>query len=68
MEYRYVGNTGIKVSAIGLGGEHLDNKPGAFVNEMISAAIDRDINIMDLFMPGQAVRTNIGHALKGTAR
>lgn len=65
MEYRYAGNTGIKVSAIGLGGEHLDNKPRSLVNEVIAAAMDREINIIDLFMPGEAVRTNIGHALKG---
>lgn len=65
MEYRYAGTTGIKVSAIGLGGEHLDNKPRAFVNKIISAAIDREINLIDLFMPGEAVRTNVGHALKG---
>ena len=65
MEYRSVGNTGIQASVIGLGSEHLDNKPQEFVTEVIAAAIDREINIMDLFMPGEAVRTNVGHALKG---
>lgn len=65
MEYRYVGNTGIEASVIGLGSEHLFDKPRAFVEEVISAAVDRGINIMDLFMPGESVRTNIGHALRG---
>ena len=65
MEYRYVGNTGIEASVIGLGSEHLFDKPPAFMNEVISAAVDRGINIMDLFMPGDSVRTNIGHALRG---
>ena len=65
MEYRPVGSTGIKASIIGLGGEHLDNRPQEAVTEVISAAIDREINIMDMFMPGEAVRTHIGNALKG---
>lgn len=65
MEYRYVGNTGIQASVIGLGAEHLDNKPREFVEEVIAAAINREINIMDMFVPGKEVRSNIGHALKG---
>ena len=65
MQTRAVGNTGIEASIIGLGAEHLDNKPRALADEVIGAAIDNGINIMDLFMPGEVVRTNIGHALAG---
>jgi len=65
MIYRPVGNTGISASVIGLGTEHLDNKPYEIVERVIHAACDRGINIMDLFMPGEAVRRNIGKALAG---
>lgn len=65
MQSRPVGKTGIQASVIGLGGEHLDNQPRKLVDEVIGAAIDNGITIMDLFMPGEEVRTNIGHALAG---
>jgi predicted aldo/keto reductase-like oxidoreductase len=62
---RTVGHTGIEATIIGLGSEHLDGKPRELVDEVIGAALDHGMNIMDLFMPGDAVRTNIGRALKG---
>lgn len=62
---RFVGKTGIEASIIGLGGEYLDNTPQKMSDEVIGAAIDNGINIMDLFMPGEEVRTNIGNALTG---
>jgi uncharacterized protein len=65
MIYRPVGNTGMSASVIGLGGEHLDNKPYEAVEKVINAAIGHGINIMDLFMPGEQVRLNIGKALAG---
>jgi predicted aldo/keto reductase-like oxidoreductase len=65
MQYRHIGNTGLSASIIGLGSEHLDNKPYAVVEEVIHAALEQGINMMDLFMPGDGVRTNIGKALAG---
>jgi predicted aldo/keto reductase-like oxidoreductase len=65
MQYRPIGNTGISAGVIGLGTEHLDTKPLATVDEVIGAALDRGVNMMDLFMPGETVRTNIGKALAG---
>jgi len=65
MIYRHVGNTGMSASVIGLGAEHLDNKPYETVEKIINAALERGINIMDLFMPGEQVRLNIGKALAG---
>jgi predicted aldo/keto reductase-like oxidoreductase len=65
MIYRPVGKTGISASVIGLGAEHLDGKPYETVDEVIGAAMDNGVNIMDLFMPGETVRGNIGRALKG---
>ncbi len=65
MQTRAVGNTGIRAGIIGLGAEHLDNNPFELADEVIGAAIDNGINIMDLFMPGKTVRANIGRALAG---
>ncbi len=65
MDYRKINRLGIDVSVIGLGLEHLDGKPYAQVESTIHAAMDKGINIMDLFMPGEEVRQNIAKALKG---
>ncbi|MDR3021059.1 MAG: aldo/keto reductase, partial [Treponema sp.] len=65
MIYRPIGNTGMSASVIGLGAEHLDNKPYEIVDEVINASIDQGINIIDVFMPGDEVRLNIGKALAG---
>jgi predicted aldo/keto reductase-like oxidoreductase len=55
----------MSASVIGLGTEHLDNKPCETVEAVVNAALDRGINIFDLFMPGEPVRKNIGRALAG---
>lgn len=65
MIYRKLGNTGLQVSAIGIGTEYLDGKPYERVEEVIHAAAKAGINMMDLFMPGEEVRRHIGRALKG---
>ncbi|MDL2314569.1 aldo/keto reductase, partial [Desulfovibrio sp. OttesenSCG-928-C14] len=65
MQYRPIGKTGLSASIIGLGTEHLDNKPYPLVEEVIHAALEQGINMMDVFMPGEAVRGNIGKALAG---
>ncbi len=65
MEYRKVGKTGMEASIIGLGAEHLDNKPREIVDEVIGASLDSGINIIDVFMPGERVRNYIGDALSG---
>jgi len=63
MEYRLLGKTGKKVSAIGLGLEHLDRKPYKQIKETIDAALDVGVNIMDVFMPGTEIREHIAKAL-----
>jgi predicted aldo/keto reductase-like oxidoreductase len=65
MIYRPIGKTGMKASIIGLGTEHLDHRPYEVSEEVIDAALENDINIFDLFMPGTPVRENISKALKG---
>lgn len=63
MEYREIGRTGKKASIIGLGCEHLDKKPYKQVKETIDAALESNINLLDVFMPGKEVRDNIAKAL-----
>ena len=65
MLYRPIGKTGMSASIVGLGTEHLDNKPYEVCEEVIDAALDAGINMIDVFMPGTPVRENIGKALKG---
>ena len=63
MEYRELGKTGIQISTIGLGCEHLDGKPYKQVKVTIDAALEQGVNILDVFMPGNEVRENIAKAL-----
>ena len=63
MEYRKIGKTDMMAGVIGLGGEHLDGKPYETVEEVIHTALDGGVTLMDLFMPGDEVRRNVGKAL-----
>jgi aryl-alcohol dehydrogenase-like predicted oxidoreductase len=47
MLYRTLGRTGVKVSAIGLGGYHIGNPSEAIGIKIIRTAIDRGMNFMD---------------------
>ena len=48
MEYRPLGNTGIKVSSLGLGIEHLKNQSTENISQIIKKAIMSGINYFDL--------------------
>lgn len=63
MIYRELGKTGLKAGIIGLGLENVDGRPYEQVKETIDTAIEHDINIFDVFMPGKEVRENIAKAL-----
>ena len=65
MQYRSLGKTGISVSIIGHGLEFLDGKPYSVVDKTINTALDKGINIFDVFMPGEEIRKNIGKVLAG---
>lgn len=65
MNYRALGKTGIKVSEVGLGGEHLEGFEFERIKRVLDAAMDVGINTLDLFMPNPALRTDIGKALAG---
>jgi len=63
MKYRNLGKTGKRVGIIGLGCEFMEGKPFSEVKETIDTALDNEINIFDIFMPGTEVRETIGKAL-----
>ena len=65
MIYRPIGSTGMSASVIGLGAEYLDFKPYETIEPIVSAALEHGINIIDVFMPGEEVRRNLGRALAG---
>jgi len=66
MRYRKLGRSGLDVSEIGLGCEHLQDKDYQSVESVISEARARGINIMDVFMSEPQIRTDIGRAISGT--
>jgi predicted aldo/keto reductase-like oxidoreductase len=63
MEYRILGRTGIKVSAVGIGGEGFENKSYEECEKIIDCAIKEGINFIDIYNSNPAVRTNVGKAL-----
>lgn len=63
MEYRILGRTGIKVSAIGIGGEGFEKKSYEKCEEIIDCAINKGINFIDIYNSNPEVRSNVGKAL-----
>ncbi len=69
MQYRNLGKSGLKVSAIGLGTNRFgaEHVPQSAVNDMLDAALDLGINFIDsadVYTGGQSEVT-LGNALKG---
>ncbi len=65
MKYRTLGRTGMQVSEIGLGCEHLQGLGEEEVFAVVDEAIRCGVNLLDVFMSEPNVRTNIGKALQG---
>lgn len=63
MEYRVLGRTGIKVSAIGIGGEGFENKSYEECEAIIDCAFKEGINFIDIYNSNPEVRSNVGKAL-----
>ena len=63
MEYRILGRTGIKVSAIGIGGEGFENKKYEDSEAIIDCAISEGINFIDLYNSNPEARNHVGKAL-----
>ncbi len=65
MKLRALGNSGLTVSEVGLGCEHLQGKDPALIRDVIDAALHGGVNTMDVFMSEPDVRSAIGAALAG---
>ena len=65
MRYKTLGRTGFSVSEIGLGGEYLEGKSEKQVCDVVHAAMDGGVNLLDCFMSEPNIRSNLGTALKG---
>jgi predicted aldo/keto reductase-like oxidoreductase len=60
-----MGRTGLQVSAIGLGTEHLNKKPRKTVVDVIHEAVDRGVNYFDIVFAFPEYRDNLGAAFSG---
>ena len=68
MEYRQLGNSGVRVSVIGMGTNRFGTKvEQADVNRIIDTAIDLGVNFIDTadVYTGSESEKTLGHALKG---
>ena len=62
MQYRELGNTGLKVSEIGLGCEGFLGKDERECDRMFSLAFERGVNCMDLYSPNPELHKTVGRA------
>lgn len=63
MEYRVLGRTGIKVSAVGLGGEGFEGKTYEECEAIIDCSLKEGVNFIDIYNSNPQVRSNVGKAL-----
>ncbi len=65
MIYRELGNTGIKVSEIGIGCEGFIDKTADQVREFVDLMEQEGVNCIDLYSPNPVFRSSLGAALAG---
>ncbi len=65
MNYRDLGNTGLKVSEIGMGCEGFVDKPYEQIKEFIDVMEANGVNCVDLYTPNPDLRSGLGRALRG---
>ena len=65
MQYRALGNTGLKVSEIGMGCEGFSEENFSMAQQLFDCAEANGINYFDLYASNPEVRAAVGNALKG---
>ena len=65
MEYRELGNTGLKVSEIGLGCEGFSEDEYRNTKRLVDEAERQGVNYFDLYASDPKVRASVGEALEG---
>jgi uncharacterized protein len=63
MIFRILGKTGIRVSAIGIGGEGFENRSYEDCEKIIDCAMNEGINFIDIYNSNPDIRSNVGKAL-----
>ena len=63
MKYRILGNTGLRVSEIGLGCEGFIGKTREETQEIFDHALANGVNCMDLYSPNPEMQQNVGRAV-----
>ena len=66
MQYRNLGKTGLLVSEIGFGAEWVEKKSAEEVRAVVARCEETGINLLDCWMAGPDVRSNLGAALANT--
>ncbi len=64
MEYRMLGGTGLKVSALGMGTEYLIDRPIQQAREVIEKAVEAGVNYFDVFWAKPEFRDMMGEIFK----
>ncbi len=65
MRYRMLGNTGLKVSEIGIGCEGLSEENFAMTKKIFDVAEENGVNYFDLYASNPQLRKAIGDAMQG---
>lgn len=65
MNYRELGNTGLKVSEIGMGCEGFSEENFAMAKKLFDIAEENGVNYFDLYASNPEVRKAVGNAMKG---
>jgi len=63
MQYRILGNTGLRVSEIGLGCEGLIGKSAEETANLFGEALAAGVNCMDLYSPDPEMQRRVGHMI-----
>lgn len=64
MEYRMLGRTGLRVSAVGMGCEGFEGKSAADCAALLDCAMENGISFFDVYTSNPAVRQHLGAALR----